>query len=220
MELICAKKYAASCDAVYCDRYGCGGKILQWSIFLNGDLIHKWARLMQGRDFKIRFVIHNSDKSFDVAELSALLPFAKSIRAANCIVEHPIVEPIPLGVSDKQYDFINDHPELKPLKQKGIFIYANFLVGTNIKERAQCLDAKIKNVTYRSGLSQSEYYHNICNSKYVLCPEGTGLDTHRVYEALHFGAIPIVKRNPLAKMYEKIGGILIVDRWEDCNNLE
>ena len=40
---------------------------------------------------------------------------------------------------------------------------------------------------------------------------GVGLDTYKVYETLYLGSTPIVIKNGLEDMYEKIGGILIVD---------
>jgi len=37
------------------------------------------------------------------------------------------------------------------------------------------------------------FLENIYNSKFVLCPRGNGLDTHRLWETLYLGSIPIVK---------------------------
>lgn len=40
------------------------------------------------------------------------------------------------------------------------------------------------------------YYFSIPNYKFVICPEGNGIDTHRLYETLIAGCIPIVERRP------------------------
>lgn len=227
MPLICAREYARQCDAYHCERYGYYLNITDYSIFLNGDQLDEFIEQTQrfwekvGEPIKKKFVIHNTDHSFGYAELTQLLPYADSIKAINCTIEHDIVEAIPLGVSDNQYDYILAHPELKPNEKKEIFIYSNFSIRTNVNKRAECIRAEIKNRTISIPThTQHEYYYDLCRSKYVLCPEGTGMDTHRVYESLYYGAIPIVKRNALAPMYERIGGIIIVDEWEECNNLK
>ena len=52
-------------------------------------------------------------------------------------------------------------------------------------------------------------------TKFVVCPPGRGVDTHRVYETLFFGGIPIIKTSFLDPMYEKLGGCWIVNDWAD-----
>jgi glycosyltransferase involved in cell wall biosynthesis len=43
------------------------------------------------------------------------------------------------------------------------------------------------------------YYSNLPSYKFVISPEGNGVDCHRHYEALIAGCIPILERNPLAE---------------------
>jgi hypothetical protein len=59
-----------------------------------------------------------------------------------------------------------------------------------------------------------EYFMELCRSKFVLCPEGTGMDTHRVYESLYCGATPVVLRSSLSHLYETLP-VCIVDKWTD-----
>jgi hypothetical protein len=40
------------------------------------------------------------------------------------------------------------------------------------------------------------YYAQMAAHRFVLCPEGNGVDTYRVWEALYLGAVPIVMRSP------------------------
>jgi len=44
-------------------------------------------------------------------------------------------------------------------------------------------------------LSPKEYFSNISNYKFIISPEGNGIDCHRHYEALIAGCIPIVEEN-------------------------
>ena len=47
-----------------------------------------------------------------------------------------------------------------------------------------------------------------------MAPRGAGIDTHRLYESLLFGVIPIVKSSELDDLYQQFP-IIIVDKWED-----
>jgi hypothetical protein len=163
---------------------------------------------------KHTFVIHNSDQSFDSVKLMALLPFALSIHAINTTVAHPILTTIPLGFPDQAVHFTMTYK--RPKVDRDIEIYANFSVGTNTTKRNECLAAFAGDprVVTRTALSKQEYYDDLCRSKYVLCPEGTGMDTHRVWEAIFCGAIPVVLRNPLADLYSAYPA-KIVDSWTE-----
>jgi hypothetical protein len=59
-----------------------------------------------------------------------------------------------------------------------------------------------KNGIKNKNLESSEYFGEIGKYKFIISPEGNGLDCHRHYEALMFGCIPIVERNPhIAEKY-------------------
>ena len=51
---------------------------------------------------------------------------------------------------------------------------------------------------------------------FVVSPFGNGLDTHRIWEALILGCIPIVCTSPLDRLYEDLP-ILIINDWNDVN---
>ena len=60
-----------------------------------------------------------------------------------------------------------------------------------------------------------EYYATLKRTKFVVCPPGRGMDTHRVYETLFFGGIPIIKSSFLDPMYKKLGGCWIIHDWSE-----
>ena len=218
MNLTCPRKIAESCEAVYCPRYPDLPKYTgtQKAVFVNGDYLEDFVKLIQS-DIEL-CIIHNSDKTFGNFEASLIAPFADVIHSINAdAFDNYDITQIPLGVSDFQYEYLQTYQ--KKEVERDILIYSNFTITTNSNERMECHTSNIKNVTRSMFKSQEEYYNDLCRSKYVLCPEGTGMDTHRIYESLYCGATPVVKRNPLAPMYEAIGGILIVDEWEELNEL-
>lgn len=57
-------------------------------------------------------------------------------------------------------------------------------------------------------LDAAVYFTSLPTFKFVISPEGNGIDCHRHYEALIAGVIPVMERNPLAE--RKYEGLPIV----------
>jgi len=220
--MISGKYYADKCKWVECSRYPdrpryskLNAKTGDW-VFINGDRVLAFAASMPRiMPKKHSFIVHNSDQAFDSTRLNALLPFALSIHAINTTVTHPIQQTIPLGFPDQAVQFTMNY--IRPTVERNIEIYANFTVGTNTTKRNECLAAFAgdSRVVTRTNLSKQEYYDDLCRSKFVLCPEGTGIDTHRFYEAVFCGATPVVLRNSLSDFYS-LYPVKIVENWKDC----
>ena len=62
-------------------------------------------------------------------------------------------------------------------------------------------------------------YQKTLDSRYALCPRGCGVDTHRFYECIYLGCVPIVVRTNTAfdRLYSPGTGFpcLVVERWAD-----
>ena len=65
-----------------------------------------------------------------------------------------------------------------------------------------------------NGADFGSYINNIYNHKFVLCPPGNGIDTHRIWECLYMGTVPIVKWCPNWVFYDDLP-ILVVNDWEE-----
>jgi hypothetical protein len=59
-------------------------------------------------------------------------------------------------------------------------------------------------------------YDKTLESRYALCPRGVGVDTHRFYECIYLGCVPIVLRTNTAfdRLYAAFP-CLVVERWTD-----
>ena len=62
-----------------------------------------------------------------------------------------------------------------------------------------------------------KYFDNMVRCQFVLCPDGNGMDTIRLWEALYLGCIPIVKPHVFTRYFAKHLPIVIVDDWKDIN---
>ena len=62
-------------------------------------------------------------------------------------------------------------------------------------------------------------YQKTLESRYALCPRGCGVDTHRFYECIYLGCVPIVVRTNTVfdRLYAPDTGFpcLVVERWAD-----
>jgi hypothetical protein len=57
------------------------------------------------------------------------------------------------------------------------------------------------------------FLEDIRNHEFVLCPRGGGIDTHRLWETLYMGSIPIVRRDIAVQDFSDLP-ICFIDYWE------
>lgn len=161
-------------------------------------------------------ICHNSDKAFRTAPEGYLM-----VYSTNVDVVSDQVEPIPLGIKNPGW-----HPEsldmLRREQEKDIskagLLYIHHNTATNLAERVPPYEmfAGVPWATVRAGLADyPTYLRGINSHRFVLCPEGNGMDTYRMWESLYLGAIPIVKRRVFTEEFAKILPILVVDNWKE-----
>jgi hypothetical protein len=87
--------------------------------------------------------------------------------------------------------------------------------GSSSKNRKTILATLASNGIKNTRLNPNEYFESLPSYKFVISPEGNGIDCHRHYEALIAGCIPIVERNPLIE--EKYRGcpVLYTDDYSE-----
>ncbi len=120
--------------------------------------------------------------------------------------------PIPIGLSNNFWAC--EKIEAK-IKNRDIFVYVNFNVDTNPKQRKPCFDyfTKMPWAQYSESKAFHEYLADLSRSNFVVSPPGSGLDCHRTWEALYMGCYPIVLNSTLNPLYEGLP-VVIVDSWE------
>lgn len=57
-----------------------------------------------------------------------------------------------------------------------------------------------------------DYIDNIYKHKFMICPEGSGIDCHRTWECLYLDTIPVMKRSVNSSYYEDLP-ICFVESW-------
>jgi len=181
-------------------------------------------------------VTHNSDAkvtdsprgNYNPAKFDAdvrLMPDnIKLWYSQNVCFSHDRIKSLPIGLENKMW-FPNVKKHRKILERgsrshvNNKLLYVNHNVRTNVAERGRPYEifggktwATLRHGGNGSGFDQ--YLDDISTHSFVLCPEGNGTDTHRTWETLYVGGIPIEKRNVNNQFYNELP-ICFVDSWDE-----
>jgi hypothetical protein len=188
-------------------------------VFLNFDCFGQFVQILNQNPPQNKFILltHNSDQKFTYQHLNQIKPYITHVYAINCEFQDPLVTPIPLGFVDSKYKPHDKFEEIANKKlEKTIQCYMNFAINTNPVKRQECWNTFVNQdwVVQESNISPEEFYTQVARSKYILSPEGTGIDCHRIYESIYLGSIPILKTSELDYFYQSLP-VLIVKSWEE-----
>jgi hypothetical protein len=141
----------------------------------------------------------------------------------NVNVENPKIESIPIGLENNRWfvEIDKKGKMMRKLAQKRVYknmVYINHDIKTNPAKRTKPYEVlkSEKWATVGTGINGQgfdNYLDNIFNHPFVICPEGNGIDTHRIWECLYMRTIPIVLNCINIRFYKDLP-ILIIEDWE------
>jgi hypothetical protein len=130
--------------------------------------------------------------------------------ATNVEFAHEKLRPIPIGVTNDSgeselhsiYGNLSLMAEVaaEPRVLAAAPAYANFSVGTYPSERAPLMEHLRSQPWADVGEPENtlegrrRFLREVRNHRFVICPRGNGIDTHRTWEALYMGSIPVLRR--------------------------
>tara|TARA_R100000908_G_C3750714_1_gene145315 strand:+ start:103 stop:948 length:846 start_codon:yes stop_codon:yes gene_type:complete len=175
---------------------------------------------------KFDLVLHNSDDNLDVPKFNSLrkVKNLNRIYSKNCLVKDDKVVPLPIGLANSCWpwgdeDTFKEVLQLNPTK-KDKLVFSNFTIdgGVRDEDRLDCHESVKKNkIDILENKPFGEYLHDLSQYKYVISPEGNGIDCHRTWEALYFKVIPICKKSVVTEYFSKIFPIYLIDDWYQLN---
>jgi len=141
---------------------------------------------------------------------------------------HRKLQPVPIGLSlNRHWNPLKEallHLKNRPVPWafKSDKVLVNFGTGTSrsSKERQALLNMSLswpfadRVATPKNKDANANYLDTIAKYKFIVCPSGDGQDTHRTWEALYFGMVPIVLKSSLDREYENLP-IILLDKWDD-----
>jgi len=177
----------------------------------------------------------NSDRTIsrEIKNIKLLInnKFLIKWYAQNLKLNHEKISYLPIGLdyhatfksrnkykSEKEFPNLKENQLIKISKskiKKNFLMYSNWLFNLN-KKRKLCLNQIDQTLVFfeKKKVSQTQSWKNMRKYAFCLCPEGYGIDTHRVWEAIIIGAIPVLKSSSLDNMYNKFP-VIIVKNWKD-----
>ena len=138
------------------------------------------------------------------------------------------IVPLPIGFEEPGrmggnqnllYEFLNTNPQAVDKVDKVFLPYHT--ANTNAARNwAISHLGGLNNVAVQTDKQEfSDYLYSLQKHKYVVCLEGAGPDTHRNYETLLAGSIPIIKSSSIRALFEKYElPAIFVDSWEDVTD--
>lgn len=181
--------------------------------------------------FKNKFVLltHNSDQNIEPFESVKIILDCNNLvkwYAQNLLLNHDKLHLLPIGLANS----IWPHGNLTPFKDKNLidnlsnktqFIYFNFNVNTNIKKRRPCYETLKKHLNWLDNINPISNLYRLKEYRFCICPEGNGVDTHRLWECLYLKVIPIVLNTPFIQILIKYNiPLVILNNWSDIFSIK
>lgn len=186
------------------------------------EVLRLFERLRLTRK-KIILVTGEGDLPCDAFRQSFLPSNVVQWFATNVTYPHPKVTALPLGLGSPESSTTLTASEIGVARNSGItrnrWLYVNFRPDTNPSERQAPYDyfREISSssdwITFDQPLDRGcneRFLEALVSHRFVLCPPGNGVDTHRIWEALLAGSIPVVKRSRAMDPFKALP-VLFVD---------
>lgn len=165
-------------------------------------------------------VLGNSDRDF--YELNCdFPPSINAVYLQNSHISNDFFHTLPIGLENLRYGRNGLTSLFNPYKAKQEKL-GRILVGpfspTHPERReliswGQIQDSRIKFIS--ESLPPKKLAALASGFKFVACPRGNGTDTHRFWETLYRGSIPVVKKSSWSQSITDLGVSLIqLDAWD------
>jgi hypothetical protein len=144
--------------------------------------------------------------------------------AQNVTVAHPRLEPIPIGISNSMWPHGNLRILHRAMRRRSRrppteLIFMSFMQTHPSRDAAA---TALRDAFPDAPLDLSptrpwpRYLELLGSHRFCACPRGNGIDTHRVWESLYLGVVPVVERSVLSEHWRKQGlPQVIVDDWRE-----
>jgi SEC-C motif-containing protein/exostosin family protein len=150
----------------------------------------------------------------------------------NANLVHNKIQAFPIGITDycgytPYHQIIGDtelfksHVETQQRTQKNL-VLMNFNDRTNLRVRSPVRSffsnkKFVTDDTYSADATgYTKYIQGLRSHPFCLAPRGNGIDTHRIWECLYAGCIPIVQKHLALRDFSDLP-ILFIEHWEDIN---
>ena len=215
------------CDTVFwCDEGPQGNRVFQSGdvVFCKIDAVLFFFERLRLTRKRIVLVTGEGDFSCDTFRQNFLPANVVRWFATNVTASHPRVTAYPLGFGSPRSSVTLSAGEILKGRAAGmprdLWLYVNFRPDTNPAVR-QPVFVDFQNrskadewITFQPPTghgTNAEFLEALVRHRFVLCPPGNGVDTHRMWEALLAGAVPVVLRSQAMEPFAHLPVLFVED---------
>ena len=183
-----------------------------------------WPRI----EHPVVVMTHNSDGVID-ERYRSWIEDTKLLHlySQNLLLVHPKATALPIGLANSMWPH-GDTKSISALSKKANEgsrkerVALNFRVGTYIQHRCNVMrDLHRSGTDYvcdciSTNLLVQDCYREIQGYRYCACPRGNGPDTHRLWESLYLGCIPLVDEESGARQFKDLP-MINISNWKDIS---
>ena len=199
-------------------------------IYCKTDFLPQLFNHLRFSGRKYILITHMSDYPIDEIRFKSKPNSIIKWFAENAIYEHPDLISIPIGLENHygsskgnftNHDWLINNINSLQKNPKDTSLYCNWSsVNPNTKQEfrkniIETLEKSGFDLTIESGLTYENYCTSMASHQFVICPPGNGVDTHRLWEALYLGCIPITLKHRIYRDYNL--PIIQVNNWNEVN---
>lgn len=192
-------------------------------LYIPGNLVRDASLMLEKKKKTFRKVIIGDDDDAQSAEtLRVLREYSQVIQSVNLVEKQEGFAALPLGLESPSYrsggrlrEFKNEPSN--DVKDRPISFIVAWNPNTNNYKRSEPMKVfKMAADTFISQkrITASTLHQLMRRSLFVPCPRGNGVDSHRIWEALYLGSIPVLLREDVFPALAE-WPIWIVDSWSD-----
>lgn len=171
-------------------------------------------------------VTHNSDGEIrETSEVFTILNCDKMLKwfGQNTCFQHSKLHFLPIGLANSQWPHGNlslfyDSNFTNHLYTKSNNIYFNFNINTNRAKRQICYEMLMNKLQWLNNIHPVENMKRLSTYKFCICPEGNGVDSHRLWECLNLRVVPIVIKSEFTNiLLNQNIPLVVLNNWTDLD---
>lgn len=191
-------------------------------IFCIADLAEQLlGRVLNRLTVSVKLLLGNSDRDWDssLVEISGH-PNVSGVWAQNMLEAVTGAQVLPIGLENR---WRARHGRIRDIKQARDRVQARsprvmwaFDVGTNEVVRGEAINDLLLCAAAEplGQISPRQHRQALTTYSFVAAPPGNGIDTHRAWEAMYLGAVPVILDSYMARTYELMGlPVWVVDSY-------
>lgn len=214
--------------------YVCTDALLNFSLNIVEKIQHSFTLVTGDSDTPI------NNNFIQLEGINKILNYPHLVNwyAQNMVADHPKLHQMPIGMD---YHTMWERPGIwglaqqSPLAQERVLMntlaqapdfhdrffagYCNWHFAIDRGDRIECLDLIDKSISLieKNHLPRITSWQRQAECMFVISPEGAGIDCHRTWEAILLGCVPVVKKNELSSLLNRLP-VAILDDWSDFNS--